>query len=197
MGSVTPMAPPAAFLDRDGTLIEERSYLADPDGVRLLPGVIDGLRRLRDAGYRLIVVTNQSGIARGIISQAQYERVRERLDAVLAHEGIAFDDVYACPHHPSITGPCDCRKPGMALYHRAVAEHGVDLSRSVFIGDKAGDVEPAALLGGIGVLVRTGYGRTSEGAVDASVHVADNFAGAVEWLLRAPSDAPDADRDAP
>lgn len=174
---------PAAFLDRDGTLIEERSYLADPAGVRLLPGVVDGLRALRDAGHRLIVVTNQSGIARGLISEAQYERVRGRLDALLALNGITLDGVYHCPHHPAITGPCDCRKPGVALYRQAVADHAIDLSASAFVGDKPGDVEPASVLGGRGVLVRTGYGATSADAVAPDVQVVDDFAGAVAAIL--------------
>lgn len=177
------MSSPAAFLDRDGTLIEERSYLGDPDGVTLLPGVVEGLQALQDRGYRLIVVTNQSGIARGLIRAADYDRVRQRLDELLARSGIALDGVYVCPHHPAITGPCDCRKPGLALYRQASAEHDIDLTASVFIGDKTSDVEPAAALGGRGILVRTGYGRTSETAVDAAVAVADDFAAAVELAL--------------
>lgn len=181
------MTAPAVFLDRDGTLIEERSYLADPDGVRLLPGVVDGLRALGAAGYRLIVVTNQSGIARGLITPDQYERVRARMHEQLARHGVRLDGIYHCPHHPSITGPCDCRKPGVALYRRAAAEHDLDLERSVFVGDKPSDVEPAAVLGGRGILVGTGYGRTSAGSVDASVAVVRDFAAAVERILK---DAP-------
>jgi len=177
------MSRPAVFLDRDGTLIEERSYLADPDGVTLLPGVVTGLQALHEAGYLLIVVTNQSGIARGLIRAVDYERVRQRLDEMLARSGVALDGVYVCPHHPAITGPCDCRKPGLALYQQAAAEHDIDLARSAFIGDKPGDVEPASSLGGRAILVRTGYGRTSESAVDADVAVADDFAGAVAMVL--------------
>src|SRR5690606_29243792 len=134
------MSRPAVFLDRDGTLIEERSYLADPDGVTLLPGVVTGLQALHEAGYLLMVVTNQAGIARGLIRAVDYERVRQRLDEMLARSGVALDGVYVCPHHPAITGPCDCRKPGLALYQQAAAEHDIDLARSAFIGDKPGDV---------------------------------------------------------
>ncbi|MGH7444766.1 MAG: D-glycero-alpha-D-manno-heptose-1,7-bisphosphate 7-phosphatase [Longimicrobiales bacterium] len=184
-------ASPAVFLDRDGTLIEERSYLADPAGVRLLPGVVDGLRALRAAGYKLIVITNQSGIARGLINEAQYERVRARLDALLALGGVALDGVYHCPHHPAITGACACRKPGVELYERAATDHAIDLHRSAFVGDKPADVEPAAVLGGRAILVRTGYGRMNERAVGAQVRVADDFAGAVEQILKsAAEDAP-------
>lgn len=180
---MTALLAPAAFLDRDGTLIEERSYLADPAGVRLMPGVIDGLHALRDAGYKLIVVTNQSGIARGLISEAQYERVRRRVDALLALSGITLDGVYHCPHHPAITGPCDCRKPGLALYRRAAADHAIDLQASAFVGDKPGDVEPAAALGGRAILVRTGYGATGEHSVGPDVMVVDDFAAAVAAIL--------------
>lgn len=182
---------PAVFLDRDGTLIEERSYLADPAGVRLLPGVVDGLRALRAAGYKLIVITNQSGIARGLINEAQYERVRARLDALLALGGVALDAVYHCPHHPAITGACACRKPGVELYERAATDHAIDLHRSAFVGDKPADVEPADVLGGRAILVRTGYGRMNEGAVGAQVQVVDDFAGAVDQILNiAAEDAP-------
>ncbi len=181
---------PAAFLDRDGTLIEEREYLAEPEQVRLLPGVAAGLRALRDAGYRLIVVTNQSGIARGLIRPDQYEGVRRRIDALLAAEGVALDAVYHCPHHPDITGPCPCRKPGLGLYRQAVAEHGIDPARSVFIGDKPGDVAPAGAWGARGVLVRTGYGRTSEPRVGPSVAVVDDFAAAVAHVLGPAAERP-------
>lgn len=189
----TAMGRPAVFLDRDGTLIEERSYLADPAGVRVLPGVVDGLRALRAAGYKLIVVTNQSGIARGLISEAQYERVRRRLDALLTLGGAALDGVYHCPHHPAITGVCGCRKPGVELYERAAADHAIDLRRSAFVGDKPADVEPAAVLGGRGILVRTGYGVMSESSVAPDVRVADDFAAAVALILaEAPRSPPGA-----
>lgn len=176
----------AAFLDRDGTLIVERAYLAEPDAVELLPGVIDGLRALRAAGYLLIVITNQSGLARGLFTFADYEAVRTRLDALLAEGGVALDDVYVCPHHPDITGACDCRKPATALYRLAAHEHGIDLARSAFIGDKGSDVEPAVTLGGTGILVRTGHGAAHEAAVPPQVRVVDDFAAAVRTLVRNP-----------
>jgi D-glycero-D-manno-heptose 1,7-bisphosphate phosphatase len=161
------MSHPAVFLDRDGTLIEERSYLADPEGVTLLPGVAAGLEALQHHGYRLIVVTNQSGIARGLIRPEGYELVRRRLDALLADHGVVLDGVYVCPHHPSITGPCDCRKPGLALYRQAAAEHDLDFARSVFIGDKPSDVERARW-----AAVRSSSGRgTGARAKARSMHL--------------------------
>ncbi|HEX6560271.1 MAG TPA: HAD family hydrolase, partial [Longimicrobiales bacterium] len=131
---------PAVFLDRDGTLIVEREYLSDPDGVEFLPGVFDALRTLRDAGYRLVVVTNQSGIARGLLSLDDYRQVERRVEDVLAREGITLDGVYFCPHHPDYTGLCDCRKPKLGMYRAAERNLGIDLAHSVFVGDRVKDV---------------------------------------------------------
>lgn len=143
----------AVFLDRDGTIIEDAHYLADPAGVRLLPGVAAEILSLNALGILVIVITNQSGIAQGLVTEAQYEGTRRRTDALLAEFGARLDDVLHCPHHPSVSGTCDCRKPGSGLFLRAAARHGVDLARSLYVGDKRRDVEPALELGGTGVLV--------------------------------------------
>jgi D-glycero-D-manno-heptose 1,7-bisphosphate phosphatase len=103
-------------------------------------------------------VTNQSGIARGLYSEADFRSVQQRLADLLAAEGVYLDGVYFCPHHPDCDGACDCRKPGTALYLRAAREHGIDLTRSIFTGDRLKDIEPATSLGGRGILVLTGYG---------------------------------------
>lgn len=152
------MSRPAVFLDRDGTLIEEREYLADPAGVALLPGTVEALRRLTDAGYALVLVTNQSGIARGLFDEEAFLRVQQRLEQLLDDEGIVLDGVYFCPHHPAHSGPCECRKPGTLLFRRAAEALGLDFTRSVFAGDRLRDILPALELGGRPVLVRTGYG---------------------------------------
>jgi histidinol-phosphate phosphatase family protein len=143
----------AAFLDRDGTLIEDAHYLADPDRVVLLPGAADAVRRLTEAGWLAIVITNQSGIARGLVSEAQFAAVTRRLDELLAREGARLDATYHCPHLPEISGACDCRKPGVELHRRAAREHDIDLAASLYVGDRWRDVEPALRLGGHGVLV--------------------------------------------
>jgi D-glycero-D-manno-heptose 1,7-bisphosphate phosphatase len=153
---------PAVFLDRDGTIVKEADYLAEPKQVRILPGAADALRRLSRAGYVLIVVTNQSGIARGLYTEADFFRVQRRVEQLLTRAGVHLEGVYFCPHHPDFTGPCDCRKPGLALYQLAIAEHGIDATRSLFVGDRLKDVEPARQLGGRGVLVRTGYGEQEQ-----------------------------------
>lgn len=149
---------PAVFLDRDGTIIEEREYLADPAGVALLPGTAEGLRHLARAGFALVVVTNQSGIARGMFDENDFQRVQQRLEQLLDDEDIVLDGVYFCPHHPVHSGPCECRKPGTLLFRRAAEELGLDFTRSVFAGDRLRDVLPALALGGRPVLVQTGYG---------------------------------------
>jgi histidinol-phosphate phosphatase family protein len=144
---------PALFCDRDGTLIHDAHYLRDPEQVRLLDGAGAMLRAFRAAGWALVVVTNQAGIARGLITPAQYEAVRARLDALLAAEGVTLDATYHCPHHPEFTGPCRCRKPGTALYEAAAKDLAIDLPRSAWIGDRWHDVVPALVFGGRGLLV--------------------------------------------
>jgi histidinol-phosphate phosphatase family protein len=144
---------PAAFLDRDGTLIHDAHYLRDPALVQLIDGVPDALKQLAAAGYALIVITNQSGIARGLLTESDYDAVRARLDALLAAEGITLTDSLHCPHEPTVSGPCECRKPGTLLYRRAAETHAIDFTRSIFIGDRWRDVAPALELGGRGFLV--------------------------------------------
>lgn len=186
------MSRRAAFLDRDGTLIRDAHYLSDPDQVELLPGVVTALRRLRELGYRLVVITNQSGIARGYFDEAAYARVAARLDAHLADEGVVLDLSLHCPHHPEFSGPCACRKPGLALYEEAAARLGLDSSASIFVGDKASDVEPAQAFGGRAWLVRTGEGRRTEASdrVPAGVRVVDDLGAVVGELERGSSGPP-------
>ena len=149
----TPPNRPAAFLDRDGTIMRDMHYPRDPDLVVLVPGAAAAMRRLAELDIPVVVVTNQSGIAQGKVQPAEYEAVRDRLDALLAAEGVRVAGHYFCPHHPDFTGPCECRKPGTLLYRNAALEHGLDVRRSLFAGDRWRDVEPALTLGGFGVLV--------------------------------------------
>ena len=142
---------PAAFVDRDGTLIVDVNYISRPADVALLPGAAAALRRLNEAGVPVIVVTNQSGIARGLFDEAAYESVRARLAELLAAEGARIDASYHCPHGPD--DGCRCRKPGPELYERAIADHGLDGARSFFVGDRLRDVQPARTFGGRGILV--------------------------------------------
>ena len=182
-------AAPAVFLDRDGTLLDDPGFLADPGGVRLLPGVAGALRRLRQAGFRLVVVTNQSGIGRGLLTEADVAAVHAEVDRQLGAAGAAVDRWLHCPHRPE--DGCACRKPGVLLHRRAIAELGLDPDRSWCIGDRIGDVAAAAPLGAHAVLVETGEGsRHVTAARDAGVPVAADLAAAVDLLLQAaPDDA--------
>ena len=146
----------AAFLDRDGTLIEDANYLADPDRIRLLPGAVDAVRTLNQRGILTIVVTNQSGIARGKLTEAQYYATEARLNQLMSAAGARLDATYHCPHYPGINGPCECRKPGTLLYRRAAKDFGIDLNRSFFVGDRDRDIAPGLELGGFVRLVPSG-----------------------------------------
>ena len=143
----------AVFLDRDGTIIEDPGYLADPAAMRLLPGAADAIARLNRAGLPAIVVTNQSGIARGLYDEAAYAATTRRLAELLAGRGARVDAQYHCPHHPDFSGPCECRKPGVLLYQRAAADFDLHLARCWWVGDRLRDVLPAERFDGKGILL--------------------------------------------
>ena len=178
------MSKRAVFLDRDGTIVEDPGFLHEPDKVKLLPGAAAAIRRLNDAGYRVIIVTNQSGIARGRFTVADYEAVQQRLGALLTAQGARLDGAYFCPHHPQFTGPCDCRKPGLKLFRDAQAAFDIDFAQSWWVGDRLSDVQPARLLGGHGVLVTTGDGNLHQGQARAlGVTVVADIGEAVQKIL--------------
>lgn len=154
------MARRFVALDRDGTIIVERGYLAEPDGVELLPGATAGLRHLRSLGLGLIVITNQSGVGRGYFDEAQLERVNARMLALLAAENIYLDGVFCCPHTPD--DRCSCRKPQPGLVEAAADELGFDPRDIFVIGDKVIDVQLGQRLAATTLLVRTGYGARVE-----------------------------------
>ncbi len=185
-----PATERAVFLDRDGTLIVEKDYLADPDHVEFVPGVFTALRTLKAAGYKLVIVTNQSGIARGIYSIEDYRAVERRIEELLRAQGIALDAVYYCPHHPDFSGPCDCRKPLLGMYRQAERNLSIDLSRSVYIGDRLKDVLPALETGGRAILVRTGYGEAEREKRPPGVEVADDLPAAARQLVGETRTAP-------
>jgi histidinol-phosphate phosphatase family protein len=145
----------AALLDRDGTIIVDEHYLGDADRVALLPGAAEAIRALATAGIPSVVCSNQSGIARGIVSLEQHRAVRLRLAQLLEENGAQLLDSFFCPHHEDFSGPCACRKPGTLMFEQAAALYGLDLSRSLFVGDKLRDVVPAATFGGTGFHVRS------------------------------------------
>ena len=177
----------AAFLDRDGTIIRDANYIRDPNDVELLPGAAAAIRRLNDADIAVIVVTNQSGIARKLLTEADYDAVRSRLDELLARENARITASFMCPHHPDVTGECDCRKPGLGMYRAAIATYDIDPKRSVFIGDRHRDVAPAIALGGRGILL-TVASTTAEDRDRANadaIPTAADLGDAVEQFLSA------------
>ncbi len=196
-------APVGVFLDRDGTLIEEVGYLDRPGRVALYPWATDAIRALNMAGMRTILVTNQSGVARGFFSEATVDGVHGHIAALLAMGGARIDAYYYCPHHPDgsvsqYARTCDCRKPGRGLVDRAVRELGIDPSRSFTVGDRWLDVALARTVGARGVLVRTGYGADEENRPPAGLEAdagVNNLVEAVSWILER-VDAKDAVRAA-
>jgi histidinol-phosphate phosphatase family protein len=169
----------AAFLDRDGTLIEDEHFLGLPELVRVIDGAADALRRLQAAEVSLIIVTNQSGIGRALITTAQYDAVARRVNELFAEEGVVIDAVYYCPDDPA-AGPDSCRKPARVMYDRAIADHGLDAAASLFIGDRWRDVAPALTFGGCGVLVPSSEtGSDDLAKAEHEAQVAPSLADAV------------------
>ncbi len=180
----------AVFLDRDGTIIEDRNYLREPEQIRLLPGAADAIARLNENGFLVIVVTNQSGIARGLLSLNEYGTIERQVGALLAQEGARLDAHYFCPHLPELTGPCDCRKPGVLLYRQAGEQFDIDLGRSWWVGDRLRDVLPAETFRAHGILVRTGAGESEAASPDAGRFMeAKDLAAAVEVILEGARDS--------
>lgn len=138
-------------LDRDGTLIEDRHYLSDPEGVVLLPGAVEGLKKLQAAGIPLVVITNQSGIGRGYFQEEAMHAVHARLDQVLAEQGVRMQGYYWCPHRPE--EGCDCRKPSPGLLLKAAIDLGLEPSHCHMVGDKASDRDLGVAVGGAGYLL--------------------------------------------
>jgi D-glycero-D-manno-heptose 1,7-bisphosphate phosphatase len=186
-----PATRAAAFLDRDGTLIDEVGYLDRPERIALYPWSIDAVRALNRAGIRVVMVSNQSGIARGFFSEQTLAGIHAHLASLLAAGGAHVDAYYYCPHHPDgriaeYARPCGCRKPGRGLVDRAVEEFGIDPQQSFAVGDRWVDIALARTVGARGVLVRTGYGAVEETRPPAGLTadaVVDNLAGAVSWIL--------------
>jgi D-glycero-D-manno-heptose 1,7-bisphosphate phosphatase len=179
----------AALLDRDGTIIVDAHYLADPDRVVLLPGAAEAIRLLAKAGIPAVVCSNQSGIARGLVTLEQYHAVRLRVADLLQNEGAELLDTFICPHHPDFDGPCPCRKPSVLLFQQAAAVHGLDLHRSLFVGDKYRDVAPAAQYGAAGFLVQSTETPTDDvtRATGAGAPIVASLLDAVkQFLERAP-----------
>jgi len=185
---------PAVFLDRDGTLIEDVGYLDRLDRIALFPWTVDAIRALNRGGFLVVVITNQSGVARGFFTEAFVEETHRHLSGRLAAGGARIDAYYYCPHHPDGTvaayrRQCDCRKPASGLVDRAVRDLDLDPARSFVVGDKWLDVGLARAAGARGVLVRTGTGAAEEARPRPGISadaIVDNLAGAASWILLNP-----------
>lgn len=175
----------AVFLDRDGTLIVEKNYLHRIEDVEFIPGSGPALARLKQQGFLLILVTNQSGVSRGYFTLEDVQRVHRHLLAALQTHGATLDGIYLCPHHPDDN--CDCRKPKTKLIRDAAEKFQIDLARSFVVGDRELDVELGRNAGCQTVLVRTGYGEQVLAENRARPdHVAADLAAAADWILAHP-----------
>ena len=154
---------PAVFLDRDGTINHERNYLHKIDDFELIPGIPEALQKLQNAGFLLVVVTNQSGVARGYFSLQDVKVLNDYMCLKLAEYGVKFDGIYICPHHPTAgigeyLLDCNCRKGKPGMLQQAARDLAIDLKRSYMVGDKVSDAEAGNAAGCRSVLVQTGYG---------------------------------------
>jgi D-glycero-D-manno-heptose 1,7-bisphosphate phosphatase len=182
----------AIFIDRDGTLNQDIGYVSTPDDLVLYPWAAEAVRMVNESGLLAIVITNQSGIARGMYTEERLSSIHLRMIEQLACEGARIDAVYYCPHHPEVGDvryriACDCRKPRIGMLDRAARDHRIDLKRSFVVGDKASDINLAGNAGARSALVLTGYGRETLTHPDRwpcePEIIAENLLGAVKQIL--------------
>jgi len=176
----------ALFIDRDGTINVEKEFISSPDDVELIPYAAAGLFLAAKHGFKLFVISNQSGVARGLMTEADVERVNQRLIDLLGSEGVRLDAVEFCGHHPSVTGRCECRKPRRGMVDRVLKRFDIDLARSFVIGDRVFDVDLAYNIGAKAIMVMTGYGVVEVAALNPDRKpdfVANDLLSAVQWII--------------
>jgi D-glycero-D-manno-heptose 1,7-bisphosphate phosphatase len=183
----------AVFLDRDGTINEEVGYLKSLDMLKVIPGAAAAIRRLNAAGFKVVIITNQSGVARGYFPESLVHEAHALLTATLRKDGATIDGIYYCPHHPTAgnskhTIQCDCRKPATGLMDRAARDLDIDLKQSFMVGDKWSDIELGHRAGARSILVRSGFAPDDAGNERPS-HVEDpdftahDLAEAADWII--------------
>jgi D,D-heptose 1,7-bisphosphate phosphatase len=183
------MSSPAVFLDRDGTLNIDPGYIGDPSNLKLFPGTGEALFKLKSSGFKLLVISNQSGIARGLITEENVRKVNLQLNNILSASNVAIDKFYYCPAHPdfSTEEECECRKPSTKMVYQAANEFSIDLRRSYFVGDSISDIECAHNSGMKSVLVLTGQGSDSLSILQNQnklpSFVAENIMDACKFIL--------------
>ncbi len=182
----------AVFLDRDGTVCEEVGYIHSKEQLKLIPGAAEAIRRLNREGIKTVLVTNQSGVARGFFSEEKLREIHDEFLHLLREKGAELDGIYYCPHHPAegqepYLQICECRKPAPGLLKKAAEELDIDLKASFMVGDHFSDVAAALAVGGRGVLVLTGHGgKTLEERATwpaSPSWIAPDLAAAVDWIL--------------
>jgi D,D-heptose 1,7-bisphosphate phosphatase len=183
----------AVFLDRDGTLIEERGHISSPKQVRFIRGAFTALRRLQMLGFKLVIVSNQSGVARGILTEAQVRKVNQYILSELEKRGLRMDGLYYCPHHPkrgngSFTRKCSCRKPSDGMIQKGRKRLNIDTQKSYVMGDKLTDVELGRKVRSKTILLLTGFGREElarrKGSLGKPDKLARNILEGVKWIAR-------------
>jgi histidinol-phosphate phosphatase family protein len=186
---------PALFIDRDGTLIKEKDFISNPDDVEPEEGAIEAIKMARAIGYKIIVISNQSGVARGLFSEAVVMEINRRIIKIFGERGAGIDDILYCPHHPDGVIPeyaveCSCRKPAPGMIETAALKHNINPFRSYVIGDKLTDSNLAYVVGARGILVRSGYGKEEESILSKQnsmppESVVDNLLEAVRYVMNA------------
>ena len=177
--------PDAVFLDRDGTIMEDSHYIKSPSQVRLIPGAAEAVKRLNDAGVPAIVVTNQSGLGRGLFTIEDYEAVRRQFEALLAEHGAHIDASYFCPEHPEAKNPTGCRKPATKMFEDAIRDFKLDARNVAYLGDRWRDVAASRKLGGRGIMIAS-PATTDEDrrkVQQEGIETAGSLAEAVEMLF--------------
>ncbi|MBI5893610.1 MAG: D-glycero-beta-D-manno-heptose 1,7-bisphosphate 7-phosphatase [Deltaproteobacteria bacterium] len=174
---------PAVFLDRDGTINEDTGYIDSPERLALIDGAASAIKKLNSKGFKVIIITNQSGVGRGYFSEEAADAVNKKLEEILKKQGAHLDGIYYCPHHPDDN--CECRKPKIGLLEKAKKDLDIDFKKSYVVGDKVSDVELAHNIGGKDILVLTGEGMKHKKMLKSQPsYIADDLKDAVEWIIK-------------
>ena len=180
----------AVFLDRDGTINKEANYLSHPGQIELISGSAEGIKLLNENGFTVVVITNQSGVARGIIEEEKLPLIKDRLCCLLEEKGAKIDGYYYCPHYPDgkiekYALKCDCRKPEPGMLRQAAEDLDIELKGSYVVGDKACDLKLGKNVGAVAIMVRTGYGESEvENYEPSPDYIAENLFDAAQWIIK-------------
>lgn len=178
------MGSRAVFIDRDGTINKNTGYIDTPDRFEIYPGVAEGIKKLKKNGYKIIIITNQSGIARGFFTVEKLEKIHEKMKKILSDDDDIIDAIYYCPHHPD--EKCDCRKPNTQLFEKAIKEHKIETGLSYMMGDRMLDVEAGSKVGLKTVLIPEKKEMVRIEMEESEIkpdHISKDFKLGVEWII--------------